>query len=219
MQIASPAYLPPSFLVLPVSPCLSLLFYASYPNICHAIKWCSFFICIAITENTCNAHTHQLRKAAEWNMKYCSRGAIIYVPPISGFIGLTVTTVWIFLPYSISRTGSCLHKEVNYDTNNNVGVPGRDGGGGEGEGWVENRRGLTYGEDQGEGKDNGGWNISNEAEGKKGVCLLALFFEWYDRLIFPLVPSKISHSILQRCFYFVWNLRTLSNYKHIFRLL
>ena len=38
------------------------------------------------------------------------------------------------LPYSISRTGSCLHKEVNYDTNNNVGVPGRDVGGGEGEG-------------------------------------------------------------------------------------
>lgn len=37
------------------------------------------------------------------------------------------------LPYSVSRTGSCLHKEVNYDTNNNVGVPGRDMGGGEGE--------------------------------------------------------------------------------------
>ena len=30
------------------------------------------------------------------------------------------------LPLSVSRTGSCLHKEVNYDTNNNVAVPGAD---------------------------------------------------------------------------------------------
>lgn len=34
--------------------------------------------------------------AAEWNVKYCSGGGIIYVPPISFFIGLIVTTVWIF---------------------------------------------------------------------------------------------------------------------------
>lgn len=75
-------------------------------------------------------------KATRWNMKYCSCCGIIYVLPISFFIGLTVTTVWIFLPYSVSRTGSCLHKEVNYDTNNNVGMPGRDVGGGEDErGW------------------------------------------------------------------------------------
>ena len=38
------------------------------------------------------------------------------------------------LPYSVSRTGSCLHKEVNYDTNNNVGMPGGTMGGGEDEG-------------------------------------------------------------------------------------
>lgn len=34
----------------------------------------------------------------------------------------------------ISGTGSCLHKEVNYDTNNNAGVPQRDVGVGEGRG-------------------------------------------------------------------------------------
>lgn len=34
--------------------------------------------------------------ASRWNMKYCGCGGIIYVPPISFFIGLKVTTVWIF---------------------------------------------------------------------------------------------------------------------------
>lgn len=47
------------------------------------------------------------------------------------------------LPYSISRTGSCLHKEVNYDTNNNVGMPGRDVGGGEDVG-VSGKQGRAH---------------------------------------------------------------------------
>ena len=44
------------------------------------------------------------------------------------------------LPSSISRTGSCLHKEVNYDTNNNV--PGRDVGGSGDKGVRKTRKGA-----------------------------------------------------------------------------
>lgn len=41
----------------------------------------------------------------------------------------------LFLPYSILRTGSCLHKEVNYDNNNIIrllGGGGADSVGGKG---------------------------------------------------------------------------------------
>lgn len=67
---------------------------------------------------------------------------IIYVPPISLFIAFCNHSMNILL-CSISRTGSCLHKKVNYDTNNNVGLP-RGGGGGESE-QREDKREQTCG--------------------------------------------------------------------------
>lgn len=76
-------------------------------------------------------------------MKYKrSVALIIYVPPISLFIALCNYSMNILL-CSISRTGSCLHKKVNYDTNNNVGLP-RGGGGGESE-QREDKREQTCG--------------------------------------------------------------------------
>ncbi len=105
MQIASSS-LPAAIPALLFCLCLSVLIYLSYPYIYHTMTQYSFFLYIVITENTCKTCMHLCvcvcvcvrarGKATEWIIKYCSRGAIIYVPPISFFIGLTVTIVWIF---------------------------------------------------------------------------------------------------------------------------
>lgn len=112
-------YLPP-FLSSPFNLIL-LLIYSSELNICHTIYIIMFLFHVC---TKAAVHPAQEVRSGPW-VKYGQQDQSNYLCPSYLVLYWPLNEHCMnILPCSISRTGSCLHKEVNYDANNRVGVPG-----------------------------------------------------------------------------------------------